>query len=443
MKNACFVTLESSFFYNANNLKKIFPILLKKMLYSVHHMDSILLISNDKSSLFFMKNALQEYYKLYNAVDKEYAVNVLRTCFVRLIIINISNIQEVSTYIEYFQNNYPHVAIMLFDHHMRLSGEKNLMYVDKTNIQNLWQLVRTCIDLNDAKLIMNHDNKYPAHIVAHSNLMKMTMSKLERAYMDNQTVMLCGERGSGLSTLAHYIHLKTNRKQNRFYEIDCRTIKNKDDLVRALMGQIDKNNGPFFLALGGTVVLDHLDSVDSNIQNVLLQLLSRITSNIDLKIISIVSSNIRHSTDNGTFKYQLYEKLANIFISIPALRDRVDDIVPLLRSFALPHQPEITIEQKEMLDAYTWSGNLTELKHLTYKMLLNDPQKLNLQYLSNNCGAIETSWDKEDFNTVKHKVMRAYCRYLTHKYHGNQTKASQHAGIDRSTFYRCMHYKKK
>lgn len=406
-------------------------------------MDSILLISNDKSSLFFMKNALHEHYKMYNATDKESAVGVLRTCFVRLIIINIANVQEVSLYIEYFQNNYQHVAIVLFDHHARLSDEKNLMYIDKTNTQNAWQLIRTCIDLNDAKLIMSQDSKYTTNLVAHSNHMKMTMAKLERAYADNQTVMLCGERGAGLSTIAYYIHVKTNRKHNRFYEIDCRTIKNKDDLVKALMGQADKNNGPFFLALGGTVVLDHLDSIDSNIQNVLLQLLSRITSNIDLKIISIVSSNIRHETDNGTFKYQLYEKLANIFISVPALRDRIDDIVPLLRHFALPHHPEITIEQKDMLETYTWSGNIAELKYITYKMLLNDTQKLSVQYLSDNCSNMETSWDKEDFNTVKHKIMQAYCRYLTHKYHGNQTKASQHARIDRSTFYRCMHYNKK
>ena len=404
-------------------------------------MDSILIISADKDIMSLLKNALHiDKYKVYQTVDKDSALVMLKTCFIRSVIINIQNSDQAQACIEYFNKFLPHMAIIIFEHHLELAEKHHLLYADRTNAHLITNMLAISILYTDTRLAMQHcaSFTYTTNIIAHSTLMKLTLSKLERAYADGQTVMLCGENGSGLSTLAHYVHLKSNRDYHRFYEIDCRQIHTKEGLIKALMGNTDRNDGPFFLGLGGTIVLDHLDSLEISLQATLLQLFSRIASSINLKIISIVSANIRERTDKNTFKYPLYEKLASIFITIPPLRDRPDDIIPLTRFFAHPYYPEITMNQQEMLMNYTWPGNLTELRYTIKQMLINNPHTLNTQYLTTSCNNFESTWDTEDFYTVKRSLLQKYCRYLTTKYEGNQTKAAKHAGIDRSTFYRCM-----
>lgn len=400
-------------------------------------MDSILIVSNNAEVVAKLKNS-QLSVKLYYADNKEAAILTLKTCFVRAIVICHNNTIEAQELIEYFQRNLPHVPIILFNQQIALSIKYQLPYIDQHQMPLFDTFILNTIDhydLNDA-FRRKQDFSYPVNIIAHSPIMQLTMSKLERTYTNTHTVMLCGPKGSGLSTLAHFIHYHTNRKYYRYYTIDCCKITNKDQLIEQLIGHLDKHNGPMFLGLGGTLVLENIDQLDINAQNTLQQILSKIPHNIDLKIISTASNNLQYKIDQGQFKYQLYEKLSTFFVSIPPLKDRKEDIIPLIKFFVQPYNPEITPDQIATLESSPWHGNVSELKHSAKHMISHNASKLNTQYLSPLIDQFETLWDKSDLNTVKLYHIRQYLRYLIRKYNGNQTKAAEHAGVDRSTFYR-------
>jgi len=199
-------------------------------------------------------------------------------------------------------------------------------------------------------------------------------------------VMLYGETGTGKELFAQAIHNLSERKGNRYTAVNCAAIP--ENLLEGLLfgttsgaftGSRNKP-GLFERASGGTLFLDEINSMPIGLQAKILRVIqerkvrrlgSLEETEIDLKIISSVNKEPHVAIAEGALRPDLFYRLGVVFIPIPPLRDRKEDIVLLARHFLSKHSralrrevTEISADVLEMFNEYNWPGNVRELEHV-------------------------------------------------------------------------------
>ena len=199
-------------------------------------------------------------------------------------------------------------------------------------------------------------------------------------------VMLYGETGTGKEMFAQSIHNHGPRHENRFMGINCAAIP--ENLLEGLLfgtskgaftGAVNKS-GIFEQAQGGTLFLDEVDSMPLNLQAKLLRFLQErkirrvggsTDINIDVKIISSVSTNPQQALQDGQIRMDLFYRLAVVFIPIPPLRELINGVEALTRHFIYKYnlvlgKSVIGVSEKvlDIFGRYHWPGNVRELEHL-------------------------------------------------------------------------------
>ncbi|MEF3255338.1 MAG: sigma-54 dependent transcriptional regulator [Deferribacterales bacterium] len=199
------------------------------------------------------------------------------------------------------------------------------------------------------------------------------------------TVLITGESGTGKEVLARYIHEHSKRK-GEFVAINCAAIP--ESLIEselfgyekgAFTGAVNKKEGKFELANGGTLLLDEIGEIPINLQAKLLRVLqekeierlgSTKKQKVDVRIIATTNRNLKEEVKKGNFREDLFYRLNVINIELPPLRDRKEDIEPLSNFFIekyckLNRKPlkKLTKEALDILVNYDWPGNVRELEH--------------------------------------------------------------------------------
>ena len=199
-------------------------------------------------------------------------------------------------------------------------------------------------------------------------------------------VMLFGETGTGKELFAQSIHNKSSRSHEQYIAINCAAIP--ENLLEGILfgtakgaftGAVDKE-GLFEKANGGTLFLDEINSMTVGIQAKLLRFLQdlkirRVGSlkeiDIDIKIISSVNQNPHTSIENGTLRSDIFYRLAVVFIRIPPLRERLEDLSILIQHFINKNNymldkkvNAISGEIVALFEQYNWPGNVRELEHV-------------------------------------------------------------------------------
>jgi two-component system response regulator FlrC len=199
------------------------------------------------------------------------------------------------------------------------------------------------------------------------------------------TVLITGESGTGKEVLARYIHENSKRK-GEFVAINCAAIP--ESLIEselfgyergAFTGAINKKEGKFELADGGTLLLDEIGEIPINLQAKLLRVLQEKEierlggtkkQKVDVRIIATTNRNLREEVKNGNFREDLFYRLNVINIEIPPLRERKEDIEPLTLFFIDKYcninkkpQKKLTKDALDLLKSYDWPGNVRELEH--------------------------------------------------------------------------------
>jgi transcriptional regulator with GAF, ATPase, and Fis domain len=200
-------------------------------------------------------------------------------------------------------------------------------------------------------------------------------------------VILHGETGTGKEVLAQLIHESGPRKGRRIVRVNCGAIPR--DLVEstlfghergAFTGALQQQKGVFEEADGGTVFLDEVGELPPAAQASLLRVLevgafNRVGSNreleVDVRIVAATHRDLEAMAEAGTFRSDLYYRLSGVVIEIPPLRERGDEIEPLVRRFlhaankANGRRVEgISPETLALLEAYSWPGNVRELRNV-------------------------------------------------------------------------------
>ncbi len=225
-----------------------------------------------------------------------------------------------------------------------------------------------------------------AGVVTRSRALRAQLDELSRVAGRDVPVLLHGETGTGKSFIARRIHEASRRSRGPFVHVNCGALP--ESLIEselfgveagAFTGAKASRPGRFEAARGGTLFLDELDLMPAECQVKLLvaiqdrkvqRLGSSATIDVDVRLISAMSSHPDDSIDAGRLREELYYRLAVIVAEIPPLRERVDD-VPLLVRHALQRAQErfelseltVSEEALEQLLTHPWPGNVRELEN--------------------------------------------------------------------------------
>jgi transcriptional regulator with PAS, ATPase and Fis domain len=221
--------------------------------------------------------------------------------------------------------------------------------------------------------------------------MRALFARLERAASTELTVLLLGESGTGKELLAHGIHAGSARRDGPFVPFDCGAVPpalieaELFGYVRgAFTGAVADHKGVLAEASSGTLFLDEIGELPLDLQPKLLRALesrefrpvgARGYQPFDARILAATHRALRQDVANGTFREDLFYRLAVIEARVPPLRERRDDIELLVQRFLDAQSPPRSIRDLPsgalaMLRAYDWPGNVRELKNAVSRLLL-------------------------------------------------------------------------
>jgi DNA-binding NtrC family response regulator len=290
------------------------------------------------------------------------------------------------------------------------------------------------------------------------------VSEARKAAAGKSTVLLLGESGTGKELFARSIHDWGDRRLKPFVAINCAGLA-KDLLESELFGhekgaftgahQLKK--GKLELAHGGTLFLDEIGDLALELQTKLLRVLQerefeRVGGNttiaVDLKVIAATSRDLDAAVKAGSFRADLYHRLNVIALTLPPLRERREDIVPLANYFlhkfageAKKNFSTITDDARQLLAVYDWPGNVRELANVIERaIVLGDGPALTRHHLpARVIGAQPAGVASE---AKFHDAINSYRRELIVRAlaaaQGNRADAAKALGMHRTHFIRLL-----
>lgn len=300
-------------------------------------------------------------------------------------------------------------------------------------------------------------------IVGQSKQMKEVFARIQRAAVVDSTVLILGESGTGKELVAQALHHNSPRKKGPFVAVNCAAVPAtlvESELfghVRgAFTGATDRRMGRFEQADGGTLFIDEIGDFELGLQAKLLRVLESFTvtpvgghedRKVNVRVLAATSRDIRKMVEDGTFREDLFYRLNVITVSLPPLRERVDDIPVLVEHFlkeiaAVKHTPpkRVSPEVLRHLQSYRWPGNVRELRNtLESMMVLGDGEVLveaDLpERIAQHASSQEVLRDIPAGLTMEELERLAITKALD-QCSGNRTHAAERLGISVRTLQR-------
>lgn len=303
------------------------------------------------------------------------------------------------------------------------------------------------------------------NIVGQSEAMIDVFKMIHKVKDSKATVLILGETGTGKEVAARAIHYNSVRSGRPFLPVNCAALNEsllESELfghVRgAFTGAIRDKSGVFEVADGGTIFLDEVGDVSAGLQQKLLRVLengeiqpvgSTTRKTVDVRVLGATNKDLEGMLRKGTFREDLYYRLNVVTLTIPPLRERMDDIALLARHFLVKHCEEnrktisgISADAVRLLERYEWPGNVRELENtLARATLLETTDRITPESLPdrlrNRLRQAEPG-DDEDLQTLE-EVGKGYIIRILGKTGGNKAKAAEILGINRTSLWRMMH----
>ncbi len=273
----------------------------------------------------------------------------------------------------------------------------------------------------------------------------------------NMSVLIMGESGTGKEQIAKSIHDKSKRKGAPFVPVDCGTIPKEiasseffGHLKGSFTGAIHDKTGHFEAANGGTLFLDEIGNLDYGLQMQLLRALQErkikpVGGNseikVDIRVVTATNEDLAQAVREGKFREDLYHRLNEFSIQVPALHDRSEDLMLFADHFLDEANADLEKEvigfSDEVIEAfenYSWPGNLRELKNTIKRaVLLTQDPIIPLKVLPHEIASANKMDDSYSF--FKNKNEEGLLLDALEKAQGNKSKAARLLSIDRKTLY--------
>jgi DNA-binding NtrC family response regulator len=307
-------------------------------------------------------------------------------------------------------------------------------------------------------------------IVSQSRKMEEVINVAARVADSKATVLITGENGTGKEVLAKAIHFISSRKEKPFVAVNVPALTEtllESELFGhekgAFTGADKMRKGRFEVAHGGTLFLDEVGDIPQSIQVKLLRVLQehqfeRVGGSekleVDVRIIAATNKDLEQKIKDGTFREDLYYRLNVVSIKIPPLRDRKEDILPMIESFIQKYctennkeNLEISKEAVDVLMKYNYPGNVRELENIIERaVVLNRGKVITLGDLPINIKGFKEeksiTTSREGTLTEQVEALEKQLIYdALQESEGNQTKAGKLLGLtERNLRYKLKKY---
>lgn len=282
---------------------------------------------------------------------------------------------------------------------------------------------------------------------------------VEKIAPTDATVLITGENGTGKDVLANEIHRLSKRNGKSMVSVDIGSITGtlfESELFGHVKGAFTDAHtdhvGKFELANGTTLFLDEIGNIPLNLQAKLLRVLqnrsiTRVGDTksipIDIRLICATNMNLPQMVKEGRFREDLYYRINTVTLQLPPLRERTDEIKPLvelfLARFAEKYHREVKSiddEALQLLQRCQWKGNIRELQNCIEKaVILSEGERIQAKDLQINPvdlkDATDLSANQESLENAEEKVIRAAMK----KYNGNLSLVAKALNISRPTLY--------
>ncbi|MEA2263290.1 MAG: hypothetical protein QOJ51_6115 [Acidobacteriaceae bacterium] len=321
--------------------------------------------------------------------------------------------------------------------------------------QNLLEEVRTLRSALDLRYGFES-------IVGRSKKLLRVLDQAARVSQHDTTVLVQGETGTGKELIAHAIHQNSRRRTKEFVPINCGAIPK--DLVEselfgyargAFTGALSNKPGRIEAADGGTLFLDEVGELPLDAQVKLLRVLQEgelpkvgasSPIRVDIRVVAATHRNLSAMIEDGTFREDLYYRLAVVPLQIPALRERREDIPELIdalfrRAKDRHHLPNARLSPGvlQRLMSYRWPGNVRQLENVLERLLVLSSSDLiseedlpeELQRASTNSGSLWPELPEEGVSLEG--IERELITRALERFRGNQTQAARYLDISRRT----------
>lgn len=300
-------------------------------------------------------------------------------------------------------------------------------------------------------------------IVGRSKQMKKIFNLIEEISNSNAPVFISGESGTGKELVANAIQKTSKRSEFPYIKVNCSVFP--DNLLASeLFGHVKgaftdahcDRPGRFEIANNGTLFLDEIAETSLQTQIQLLRVIQQgtferigesVTRTVDVRIIGATNININSALSSGKFREDLYYRLNVIPIEIPPLRERKEDIIPLvynfLKRFSVQYKKEIIDVEERVLDCfneYEWPGNVRELENVieyafvrTNKHNFIEVEQLPENVKCRNKRLLFGTLNLSDNPKLSEKTQLIE---LLSKHKWNKSKVSEELGIGRTTLWR-------
>ena len=434
----------------------------------------ILAIDDEKNILHLIKNEFsEEGFEVTTALSGEEGLKIAEKQKFDLIFLDLKlpKISGLETLRRLKQKSSSTEVIMITGHGEIKSAIESIKlgardYITKPfKLDELLFLARQVIDDNRAGFDTsnNHigtvrydDRKF---LKCPNPEMQKIYQVLDRIAATDCTILIQGETGVGKDVLASQIHLCSDRKNGPFITLDCGMLNHnlaESELYGhrkgAFSGATERSEGLVKKSNKGTLFLDEIGNIDLNLQKKFLRFLEtrkfrRVGEtneiNLDTRIILATNINLHEAVKKGLLREDLLYRMDVISLTIPPLRERPEDIIPLSEYLLELYENkkskiELSPEAGHILTEYSWPGNIRELKSVITKALifadfsLIRPEDLPEHVAKNKKNP--TSPPKTLEEMEKDHILK-----VLDETGGHQTKAAEILGINRKTLYKKIH----
>jgi len=320
----------------------------------------------------------------------------------------------------------------------------------------------------DAKEADHAPGGAPSLVPTRSGRMRATLALVSRAARSRASVLLQGETGTGKELLARALHAGSDRAREPFVALNCAAFPEtllESELfghVRGAFTGADRDKrGLFEEAAGGTLFLDEIGELPLALQAKLLRVLQERELRplggtrarpVDVRVVAATNRELRHEVGAGRFRDDLYYRLAVFPISVPPLRERPEDVLPLARHFLALHGPRegrpgctLAREAENLLLSHGWPGNVRELENEVQRALaLAEPgEPLSPDHFSERVSAVRLPVEAvgpadEPLRETLARIEAWLIRQALDAHGGRRAATARRLGITREGLYKKM-----
>lgn len=302
---------------------------------------------------------------------------------------------------------------------------------------------------------------YP-DIIGASKSLRQVLELVEKVAPTTASVLIQGESGTGKELIARAIHFSSDRSDKPFLAVNCGALPESlleselfGHVKGAFTGAVSDRAGFFRSASGGTLFLDEVGDMPAALQVKLLRALQEhevtpvgasASERFDARIITATNRKLETEIEAGNFREDLYYRLNVVEIEVPPLRERPDDIAPLVEHFVNKSaqnrsepSKKVSLEALEALKDYSWPGNIRELEHAIERAMILSDDEIGIDSLpdkiSGEANRLSDHGLKSPIATLD-EVEQQYIQEILASLDQDKAAAAKILGIDLSTLYR-------